>query len=185
VRKRRAEQRRSLAGTPVVALVGYTNAGKSSLLNALSGADVLVADQPFATLDPTLRNVRLAPGQEAIVADTVGFISDLPKELVVAFRATLEEVTSARLLLHVIDASNSNWRRQHESVIGVLRDLHAENKPVINVWNKIDIVSHSIGGVDLGEAGVLVSATTGTGIQELKSAIAARLSSLSASASPL
>ena len=180
VRRRRAEQRRSRLGTPVVALVGYTNAGKSSLLNALSGADVLVADQPFATLDPTLRNVRLGPGRQAIVADTVGFISDLPKELVAAFRATLEEVTNAALLLHVIDASNSYWQRQRESVMSVLRDLHAADKPMINVWNKIDRVQGA-GGADLGEAGVLVSATTGTGIQELKSAVAARLSSLSTS----
>lgn len=194
VRKRRAEQRRSRAGTPIVALVGYTNAGKSSLLNALSGSDVLVADQPFATLDPTLRSVRLAPEHEAIIADTVGFISDLPKELVVAFRATLEEVTNATLLLHVIDASNPYWQRQRESVISVLSDLNAEGKPIINVWNKIDRVSQplrdthtaaSTRGADLGEAGVLVSARSGAGIQELKSAIAARLSSLSASVSVL
>src|SRR5579864_4479984 len=105
VRKRRAEQRRSRQGTPVVALVGYTNAGKSSLLNALSGTNVLVADQPFATLDPTLRKIRLPDGGPAILADTVGFISDLPKELVAAFRATLEEVTNANLLVHVIDRS--------------------------------------------------------------------------------
>ena len=183
VRKRRAEQRRSRAGTPVVALVGYTNAGKSSLLNALSGADVLVADQPFATLDPTLRKVRLASDREAIVADTVGFISDLPKELVAAFRATLEEVTSATLLLHVIDASNAYWRRQRESVMSVLHDLGADQKPVINVWNKIDRAAAGTGGADLGDAGVLVSAKTGDGIQELKSAVAARLSSLSTSAS--
>src|SRR6202011_5294356 len=111
VRKRRREQRRTREGTPVVALVGYTHAGKSSLLNALTGAKVFVADQPFATLDPTLRKMQL-DGRAAILADTVGFITDLPKELVAAFRATLEEVTDSTLLLHVIDASNPYWERQ-------------------------------------------------------------------------
>jgi GTP-binding protein HflX len=131
VRKRRSEQRRSRESTPVVALVGYTNAGKSSLLNALSGAKVFVADQPFATLDPMLRKVYLEPSQPAILADTVGFISDLPKELVAAFRATLEEVTNATLLLHVIDASNPYWERQRAAVNVVLRELGAEARPVI------------------------------------------------------
>jgi GTPase len=183
VRKRRLEQRRSREGIPVVALVGYTNAGKSSLLNALSGADVLVADQPFATLDPTLRKAHLEHGQSAILADTVGFISDLPKELVAAFRATLEEVTSATLLLHVIDASNPYWQRQRASVNVVLRELGAEEKPVVYVWNKIDATPYpeSAGDLDLGDFGVLVSAKTGAGIAELKSAIAERLRSLAAS----
>jgi len=179
VRKRRSEQRRSREGTPVVALVGYTNAGKSSLLNALCGADVLVADQPFATLDPTLRKARLGSSHDVILADTVGFISDLPKELVAAFRATLDEVTNATLLLHVIDAANPYWRRQRDAVALVLRELGAEEKPVIYVWNKIDLRPEGAAGADLGDAGVLVSAKTGAGIQELRSAIAARLSSLS------
>ena len=183
VRKRRVEQRRSREGTPVVALVGYTNAGKSSLLNALSGADVLVADQPFATLDPTLRKAYLEPGQAAILADTVGFISDLPKELVAAFRATLEEVTNATLLVHVIDASNPYWQRQRASVNVVLRELGAADKPVVYVWNKIDAAPYagSAADLDLGVLGVLVSAKTGAGIPELKSAIAERLRSLAAS----
>ncbi len=179
VRKRRAEQRRSRERTPVVALVGYTNAGKSSLLNALSGSDVLVADQPFATLDPTLRKVYLDPGQAAIVADTVGFISDLPKELVAAFRATLEEVVNATLLVHVIDASNPYWQRQRESVNVVLRELGAADRPAIYVWNKIDAQPQPVSAGDLGDFGVLTSAKTGAGIAELKSAIAARLRALS------
>jgi GTP-binding protein HflX len=179
VRKRRSEQRRSRESTPVVALVGYTNAGKSSLLNALSGANVLVADQPFATLDPTLRKVYLEPGCAAILADTVGFISDLPKELVAAFRATLEEVTNATLLLHVIDASNPYWERQRESVNVVLRELGAADKPAIYVWNKIDTQPHAGSVADLGDAGVLASAKTGSGIPALKSVIAERLRSLS------
>ncbi len=183
VRKRRSEQRRSRESTPVVALVGYTNAGKSSLLNALSGSRVLVADQPFATLDPTLRKVYLEPSRAAILADTVGFISDLPKELVAAFRATLEEVTNATLLLHVIDSSNPYWERQRESVDVVLRELGADKKPVIYVWNKIDAQSEPQPALDLGDAGVLVSAKTGAGVGALKSAISGRLRSLSSSSS--
>ena len=172
VRKRRREQRRNREGTPVVALVGYTNAGKSSLLNALSAAaKVYVADQPFATLDPTLRKVRLTPEREAIVADTVGFISDLPHELVNAFRATLEEVTSAALLLHVVDASNPYWRRQRASVEAILGELGAGEKPAIVVWNKIDVADwHPV-----ASQGYAVSAKTGRGIPELKTAIALAL----------
>lgn len=179
VRRRRAEQRRNREGTAVVALVGYTNAGKTSLLNALSGARALVADQPFVTLDPTLRKVQLPDGRVAVLADTVGFISDLPKELVAAFRATLEEVTHASLLVHVIDASNPYWQRQRQSVNEVLRELGADTKPVVYAWNKIDAVSYNGSAGDLGDAGVLVSAKTGAGIEPLKSAIAGRLPSLS------
>jgi GTP-binding protein HflX len=178
IRKRRAEQRRSRAGTPVVALVGYTNAGKSSLLNALAGAHALVADQPFATLDPTLRKLRLPSGEVVILADTVGFISDLPKELVAAFRATLEELGSAALLLHVIDASNPYWERQRESVEVVLRELHAASKPTVFVWNKSDVVAYDGARRDLGAAGVVVSARTGAGLEELRRVIAKRLSAL-------
>ena len=168
VAKRRREQRRSREGAAVVALVGYTNAGKSSLLNALSkGAKVFVADQPFATLDPTMRRVRLDDEREAILADTVGFISDLPKELVDAFRATLEEVTSASLLLHVIDASNPFWERQRESVERILADIGAGEKPVLIAWNKTDVA-----GDATPEEGVRVSARTGTGLPELRAAIA-------------
>jgi GTP-binding protein HflX len=168
VQTRRREQRRSREGTPVIALVGYTNAGKSSLLNALSGATVYVADQPFATLDPTLRKVRIAEDRDVVLADTVGFISDLPKELVAAFRATLEEVTSAAALVHVIDASNPFWERQRESVEVILRDLGAGDKPTILVWNKTDIAgSHAFGD------GLAVSAKTGAGLPALRAAIAA------------
>jgi GTP-binding protein HflX len=169
VRKRRREQRRGREGTPVVALVGYTNAGKSSLLNALSGARVYVADQPFATLDPTLRRVAL-PELDAIFSDTVGFISGLPKELLAAFRATLEEVTSAALLVHVVDASNPLWRRQRESVEGILKELNAAHKPTLIAWNKVDLL-----GSDPGDAGIAVSAKTGAGVAELKAAIGAAL----------
>jgi GTPase len=170
VQTRRREQRRSREGTPVVALVGYTNAGKSSLLNALSGAAVFVADQPFATLDPTLRKVRIAQDRDVVLADTVGFISDLPKELVAAFRATLEEVTSAAALVHVVDSSNPFWERQRESVEAILRELGAGEKPTIIAWNKSDVANS-----DHDSAGVTVSAKTGTGLAELRAAIAALL----------
>jgi len=165
---RRREQRRSREGTPVIALVGYTNAGKSSLLNALtSGRDAFVADQPFATLDPTLRKLRFDDGDEVVLADTVGFISDLPKELLNAFRATLEEVTSATLLLHVIDASNPFWERQRESVEAILEQLGAGERPTVIVWNKTDIAE----AVHPHE-GIAVSAKTGKGLRELKAALA-------------
>ena len=168
VRQRRREQRRARHGTPVVALVGYTNAGKSSLLNALSaGAKVFVADQPFATLDPTLRKVRLNDECTVVFADTVGFISDLPKELVNAFRATLEEVTSATMLVHVIDASNPFWERQRESVEAILADLEVHDKQIVIAWNKTDIseVRHP-------REGVAISAKTGRGLADLKAAVA-------------
>lgn len=177
VSKRRREQRRSREGTSVVALVGYTNAGKSSLLNALTaGREAFVADQPFATLDPTLRRIRFADGDEAVLADTVGFISDLPKELLNAFRATLEEVTSADLLLHVIDASNPYWERQRDSVEAILEQLGAGEKPAIVVWNKIDVAEASH-----PDDGVAVSAKSGSGLRELKSTIARSLAGLKAS----
>jgi GTP-binding protein HflX len=170
VSKRRREQRRGREGIPVVALVGYTNAGKSSLLNALSKGDkVFVADQPFATLDPTMRTVRLGD-RDVIFADTVGFISDLPKDLFNAFRATLEEVTSATLLLHVIDASNPFWERQRESVEKILADLDASSMPTLIVWNKSD----AAGGFRALE-GTVVSAKTGDGLSDLRREIEAAL----------
>jgi GTP-binding protein HflX len=166
VRKRRREQRRTRADTPVVALVGHTNAGKSSLLNALTGAQVFVADQPFATLDPTLRKLRL-DDRGVILADTVGFISDLPKELVAAFRATLEEVTDATLLLHVVDVSNPFWQRQREAVEMLLAQLGAGDVPVVIAWNKTDLAP----ATPFGD-GIPVSAKTGAGLPALRAAIA-------------
>ena len=171
VRKRRREQRRTRADTPVVALVGYTNAGKSSLLNALTGAQAFVADQPFATLDPTLRKLRLND-RSVILADTVGFISDLPKELVAAFRATLEEVTDATLLLHVVDVSNPFWQRQREAVETLLAQLGAGDTPVVIAWNKTDL-SPAAPFAD----GIAVSAKTSAGLPALRTAIEAALDS--------
>lgn len=131
-------QRRQASRIPGVALVGYTNAGKSTLLNALTDADVLAEDKLFATLDPTTRKITLPGGQEALLTDTVGFIQKLPHQLVAAFRATLEEVVQADLLLHVIDASHPRCQEQSDAVFRVLGELGAAGKPVITVYNKID-----------------------------------------------
>ncbi len=131
-------QRRQAARIPAIALVGYTNAGKSTLLNALTAADVLAEDKLFATLDPTTRRITLPGGQEALLTDTVGFIQKLPHHLVAAFRATLEEVVQADLLLHVIDASHPRCQEQSDAVFAVLGELGAADKPVITVYNKID-----------------------------------------------
>src|SRR5579864_5371210 len=132
--------RRKSAGAPVVALVGYTNAGKSSLLNRLAGADGLAEDRLFATLDPTTRRVRLAGGQELLLTDTVGFVQRLPTALVAAFRATLEEVAEADLLVHVVDASSPSMHRQVEAVEQVLEESGAGGRPVVVALNKADLM---------------------------------------------
>src|SRR5712692_180853 len=132
--------RRKSVGAPVVALVGYTNAGKSTLLNALASAGVLAEDRLFATLDPTTRRTRLAGGQEILLTDTVGFVQRLPTTLVAAFRATLEEVAEADLLVHVVDASSPMMRRQVEAVEQVLEEIGAGGLPVVVALNKADLV---------------------------------------------
>jgi GTP-binding protein HflX len=146
VRRTRNLQRakRRKAPHPVVALVGYTNAGKSTLFNRLTRSDVVARDQLFATLDPTMRAVDLASGQRIILSDTVGFISDLPTQLVAAFRATLEEVLEADLILHVRDAAHEDADSQREDVLDVLAELGVsddDGAPVIEVMNKIDLMS--------------------------------------------
>ncbi len=172
VRKRRGLQRsgRKKAGYLNLALVGYTNAGKSTLMNLLTGASVKVRDQLFATLDPTLRLLELPNNQRVILSDTVGFISKLPHELVAAFRATLEEVVEADLLLHVIDNSSDCRDRQITEVVRTLKELHASDKPMVLIFNKIDKTPDqapgSIGMMDESPA-VAVSAKTGAGIPEL------------------
>jgi GTPase len=142
VAKARAVQRKGRQGHFRAALVGYTNAGKSSLLQALSGSDMFVEDRLFATLDPATRVVDLGSGHEALVTDTVGFIRKLPHDLVASFRATLEEAQEADVLLHVIDASHSDWEEQLEVVDGVLEELGLDEQDLILVFNKVDRLTH-------------------------------------------
>jgi GTP-binding protein HflX len=178
VRRARAVRRAPRGGAPLVALVGYTNVGKSSLLNRFARATpdgaAFVADQPFATLDPTLRRVYLAPGTYVRMADTVGFITELPKELINAFRATLEELEGADVLVHVIDASSSDWPRQKQSVDAILHELGVSGKPTILTFNKIDLRDPNAAPA-LPSGAPAISARTGAGIDGLRSRIAERL----------
>jgi GTPase len=182
VRAHRGRQRAQRQQTElrVVAIVGYTNAGKSTLLNQLSGANVLSADMLFATLDPTTRRVKLAGGRELLFTDTVGFIQKLPTEIVAAFRATLEEIAGANVLLHVVDATHPNAGAQMESVEDTLAELEVDHLPVVVALNKIDLLpepQEALANLPLspGTAAVPVSATTGLGIDELLTAIDATL----------
>ena len=171
-------QNRVRAEVPTVALVGYTNAGKSTLFNALTNATVYVRDQLFATLDPTVRRLRLPDGREVVLADTVGFVRDLPHELIAAFRSTLQEAREADLILHLIDASDSNrWQRVRQ-VNSVLKELDADKVPQIRVYNKIDKLDRKprVTSNRAGEGrAVWLSATTGEGIPMLLNAIGERL----------
>lgn len=151
-----------------VALVGYTNAGKSTLLNALADSDVYAADMLFATLDPTSRQVHLPTGQHVVVTDTVGFINKLPHDLVDAFRATLEEVRRADLLLEVVDAADPDFVGQQAAVQAVLDELGAGEKPRITAFNKVDRLPHDGGPPPPSEHAVFVSAVTGAGIDLLR-----------------
>ncbi len=144
-------ERRRKNGVPIVALVGYTNAGKSTLLNALSGANVRAEDRLFATLDPTTRQIDLPGGQQVLLTDTVGFIQKLPTQLVAAFRATLEEIREADVLLHVLDITHKNAAQQTDTVLETLKELRASERPIITVLNKVDMLE----GVDESEVGRL------------------------------
>ena len=176
---------RSRVPLPIVAIVGYTNAGKSTLFNRLTGAAVSAKDQVFETLDPTMRELRLSGGRRAILSDTVGFISDLPHALVAAFRATLEEVVGADLILHVRDISHPETEAQRHDVEAVLGELGIETEaaggPVLEVWNKADRLSAPERAdaeraiVRHGHRAVLVSAHTGEGVEALLAAIDRRL----------
>jgi GTPase len=170
---------------PVAAIVGYTNAGKSTLFNRLTGAVVSAKDQVFETLDPTMRELKLPSGRRVVLSDTVGFISDLPTTLIAAFRATLEEVVEADLILHVRDISHAETEAQCRDVMAVLADLgidaEAVGAPVLEVWNKADKLG-AAARLDTertilrsGRAPVLVSALTGEGVETLRTAIDARL----------
>ncbi len=177
--RKRYRVQRKRSRIPVIALVGYTNAGKSTLLNVLSNAEVYVADQLFATLDPTTRRVILPGAHLTLFTDTVGFIQKLPTQLVAAFHSTLEEINEADLLLHVIDASHYNAAAQYESVRETLAEIQADNIPVINVFNKSDLLEDAEEAARvLAESdpdAFLISARTGQGIDALKSGIMKRL----------
>jgi GTPase len=177
LRKQRALRREARNAVPLgtIALVGYTNAGKSTLFNALSRAEVLVSSRMFATLDPTIRAVRLPSNRRVLVSDTVGFIRDLPKSLLAAFRATLEEVQEAALILHVSDISNPHHNELDEEVDKILTELGVADRPMLQVLNKVDLLSaeqreellQNGNGKSHDEGPVLVSAMTGEGIDEL------------------
>ncbi len=179
IRKHRRVQRkrRSESACATVALVGYTNAGKSSLLRALTGADVLIEDKLFATLDPTSRRVALPSRREAVFTDTVGFIRKLPHSLVAAFRATLEEVTEADLILLVADAAHPAVREQIDAVNVVLEEIHLPDKPLIRVYNKIDAADPDDVHALCAEPGICVpvSAHTGEGLDALMQTVDAQL----------
>jgi GTP-binding protein HflX len=190
VKKTREQQkgRRDAAPFQVVALVGYTNAGKSSIFNALTGAVVFAEDLLFATLDTTVRKIELPHGREVMLSDTVGFVSDLPTDLVAAFRATLEEVVEADVILHVRDVANPDHPAQAQDVLKVLADLGVspEKVPLIEIWNKIDLIARDGDGeaptlataAPAGKVAAIVqaSAKTGEGLDQLKLAIEAALS---------
>ena len=178
VSRQREQGRRSRKRTelPTVSVVGYTNAGKSTLFNELTDSEVYAQDQLFATLDPTLRRVQVAPGQDVILADTVGFIRDLPHDLVAAFRATLEETRMADLLLHIIDVSDPQWQQKQASVEQVLEEIDALEVPMLVVMNKIDAATGIEVGVENNAEGlpetVYVSAKDKLGLDLLMQSIA-------------
>ncbi len=169
-------KKRTDSMVPTVAIVGYSNAGKSTLLNRLAEADIYADDLLFATLDPTTRTAMLPDGQQVLMTDTVGFINKLPHHLVDAFRSTLEEAKYADIILHVIDASNPQHELQHKVAVDTLEDLGVVGKPVITAWNKIDKLENpSFRDFD-ADVSVQISARTGEGIDELFEALAKILS---------
>ena len=181
VRRQRSTQRngRQRNQWPLASIVGYTNAGKSTLLNTLTGADVLAVNKLFATLDPTTRRLRLPTNQNVLLTDTVGFIRKLPHGLVEAFKATLEEVVQADLLVHVVDVSHPQAREQIESVDAVLKEIGAEGKPTLMVFNKVDLLNGSRETLsrflEKYPHGVAISAESGDGVPVLLEELSSQL----------
>lgn len=175
----RHRERRGRSGLPVIALVGYTNAGKSSLLNALTGAGVLVEDKLFSTLDPTTRRLKLPGGREALLTDTVGFIRKLPHDLVAAFHATLEGIEEASLIAHVVDCTHPHAEEQVAAVDAVLSGLQTSGTPRLLVWNKIDLLPPDTPAPATAghyDAAVAISALRGTGVPQLLERLESMLS---------
>lgn len=159
---------------PFASIIGYTSAGKSTLMNRLTGTDVLVDAMPFATLDPTTRKIELPDGYSVFLTDTVGFIRNLPTQLVAAFHSTLEEVTFSDVLIHLVDVSNPAWEMQRDSVIDTLNHLGAGDKPMLTVFNKIDaLTDHDMAKLLVAEFpnSVAISASKGTGVSDLMMAL--------------
>ena len=175
--KRRIREINSRRGLFKICLVGYTNAGKSTLLNTLTDAGVLVEDRLFATLDTRTRKWTLRRGVEVLLSDTVGFVKNLPHQLVASFKATLEEAINADLLLHIVDVANSDALKQIESVNSVLKEIGCSKKPILKVFNKVDVV-REIGGLEMLQTlfpdAVCISAKTGYGLEKLNEAVAVR-----------
>ncbi|MBA7650162.1 GTPase HflX [subsurface metagenome] len=188
VRKHRAlyRRRRSLRGIPTVAIIGYTNAGKSTLLNTLSNADVLVENKLFATLDPITRRLTLPNKQEVLISDTVGFIQKLPPTVIAAFRATLEELREAHLLVHIVDITHENAAEQSITVDKILSQLGLGDKPKITILNKVDLFVHREEDIsdlvsaveESGQQAILLSAAKGWGLDNLLQMIAQRLADI-------
>jgi GTP-binding protein HflX len=159
---------------PFASIVGYTSAGKSTLMNRMAGTDVLVDAMPFATLDPTTRKIDLPDGYALFLTDTVGFIRNLPTHLVAAFQSTLEEVTFSDFVLHVVDLSNPAWEVQRDAVLSTLETLGAHDKPMLTLFNKIDVVPDKVELRNIVASwpnSVAISAVTGEGINDLQTAI--------------
>jgi GTP-binding protein HflX len=179
IERTREVQRRGRLGVPVVALAGYTNAGKSTLFNRLTRAGVLAENRLFATLDSTLRRGALAPGKTVVFADTVGFIRKLPHHLVSSFRSTLGEIAAADLVVHVVDRSHPSWEEQARVAEEVLHDLGIEPERILRVLNKCDLLGPAVGS--RSSNGVTVSALTNQGLDILREEITTRLTALGAS----
>lgn len=177
VKKQRAQSQRARRKSQLshISLIGYTNTGKSTLFNALTGASVFAANQPFATLDPSIRRLQTLQGDAVILADTVGFIRQLPHDLIEAFSATLEETREADLLLHVIDATSTDKLARSQEVHKVLKQIHAERIPQLLVYNKIDLLPNISPRLERNSAGlpskIWISANTGEGIELLRQAL--------------